>query len=107
MTIRSANREAARLTRAVLMADLLDAAAISPGLAEHMDSCHWKMLADAARIAAPGPKTCRLVISLLQARLRARRQLSRLRISTMLHDAEPVQLTHDNSDESVTRRPTA
>lgn len=106
MAIRSANREAARLTEAISIADLLDAAAISPSLTQHMIHASGRMLADAARVTAPNPETCRLVISMLQARLTARRQLSRPRVSTMRHGGELCKVGTDNSDESVTRRST-
>lgn len=76
----------ARLTKAISMTDLLDAAGISAARAERMDDSQWALLATAARVTLPSKETCRLVISMLRARVRTRRQLSKLRITTILHD---------------------
>lgn len=65
----------ARIMKALALADLLDAADIGSDSAETMDLPAWILLARAARVRAPSPRTRALVLTLLQLRAAARHQL--------------------------------
>ena len=68
----------ARIWRALIFADLLDAAGIASISVEAMDSAEWAGLATAAGVRAPSPDTRDLTISMLRNRENVRRKLQPL-----------------------------
>jgi hypothetical protein len=62
----------ARYEKAIVLADLIDAAGIDSATVQAMDAAHWEMLAEAARGKMPSAETRQLVISMLQNREQSR-----------------------------------
>jgi hypothetical protein len=67
---------ASRFVKALALADIADAAGLTPADTALLDEREWDLLAAAARTKKPSPQTQRLTILMLQSRTEARRALN-------------------------------